>query len=79
MDWPSYYLKKGDMNTKQGAQRLIIVPSARTEWFSLVSHTMCSVIESVPMDFRRRRNSRRTAVLSRFPQRSVFGLTDTDT
>lgn len=67
------------MNTKQGAQRLIIVPNTRTEWFSLVSHTMCSVIESVSMDLCRCWNSRRTAVLSRFPQRSVFGLTDTDT
>lgn len=55
------------------------MPNVRTEWFSLVSRTMCSVIESASMDLCRRRSSRRTAVLSRFPQRCVFGLTDTDT
>lgn len=73
MDWPLYYLKKGDMNTKQGAQRLIIVPNAHTERFSLVSRTMCSVIESVSMDLCRCRNSRHTAVLSRFPNAVFLG------
>lgn len=79
--WTGPYItfKKGDMNTKQGTQRLIIMPNVRTEWFSLVSHTMCSVIESVTMDLCRCRNSRLTAVLSRFPQHRVFGLTDADT
>lgn len=57
MDGPLYYLKKGDMSANQGAERLIIVANFHPKRFSLVSHAVCCVTESVPGDLWRCQNS----------------------
>lgn len=52
------------MSANQGAERLIIVANFHPKCFSLVSHAVCCVTQSVPGDLWRCQNSGHSVVPS---------------